>query len=392
MTELIGRVRAFVDDELIPLEPKFLSTPFRELEGVLEDKRAAVRQLGLFNPHLPEAWGGLGLSLSEFGEVAAVLARTPIGHYVFNCQAPDAGNAELLIMAGSGEQQERFLRPLAEGKIRSCFAMTEPEHAGSNPIHMSTVAVRDGDAYVIDGHKWFTTGADGAAWVIVMAVTDPDAKPHQRASMFVLPTDTPGFRIVRNLPLMGHAGSGHDSHAEVRFEGCRVPVTARIGDEGAGFALAQKRLGPGRIHHCMRFVGIAERAIDLLVQRAASRDLGSGVRLADKQLVQAWIAESYAEARSCRLFVEDTARRIDAHGARAVRAEVSAIKFHVAGMLQRVLDRALQAYGGAGMLDEDVPLAWWYRHERAARIYDGADEVHKAVVARRLLARGTGTL
>ena len=384
VTAPLDAIRAFVLQHAIPLEPEFLRRPFRDLLPVLAELRAEVRRQGLWAPHLPREHGGLGLPLPAFAEVSAVLGESPIGHYLFNCQAPDVGNQELLLAHGSPEQRARWLAPLVAGEIRSCFAMTEPEFAGSNPVWMATRAERDGDAYVLTGHKWFTSSADGAAFTIVMAVTDPDAAPHRRASQLIVPMDTPGVSIVRNIPVMGEAGSDYASHAEVRFEGVRVPVANRLGAEGAGFALAQERLGPGRIHHCMRWLGICERAFGLMVTRAATRELAPGEPLGRQQVVQHWIAESRAEIDAARLLVLDVAHRIERDGAAAARDGISLIKFHVAGVLQRVLDRAIQVHGALGMTD-DTPLAYWYRHERGARIYDGPDEVHKTAVARRIL-------
>jgi alkylation response protein AidB-like acyl-CoA dehydrogenase len=293
---------------------------------------------------------------------------------------------ELLLQHGSSEQRERWLRPLARGEMRSCFGMTEPELAGSNPVWLGTTARREGDEYVLDGHKWFTSSAEGSAFCVVMAVTDPSAPPHTRASMIIVPMETPGFEIVRNLPVMGEAGEGWMSHAEVRLQGVRVPVANRIGEAGAGFALAQERLGPGRIHHCMRWIGICERAFDLMCVRAAEREISPGEPLGTRQIVHAWIAECRAAIDAARLMVLRTAWRIDREGAHAAREDVSLIKFQVAGVLQEVLDRAIQVHGGYGLIDE-LPLAFWWRHERAARIYDGPDEVHKTSVARRILAR-----
>ncbi|HEV2149456.1 MAG TPA: acyl-CoA dehydrogenase family protein [Longimicrobiaceae bacterium] len=382
---VLQQIRAFVRDELHPLEAELHARSFRELLPLLREKRGRVKELGLWAPFLPMEQGGLGLSLTEYARVSEALGHSPLGHYTFNCQAPDVGNMELLMHHGSAEQKERWLRPLAAGEIRSCFSMTEPEHAGSNPVHLSTTAVREGDEYVVTGHKWFTSSADGAAFAIVMAVTNPEAKrPHERASQIIVPTDTPGFRLVRNIPVMGEAGEDYFSHAEVRYEGCRVPVENRIGPEGAGFRLAQERLGPGRIHHCMRWIGIAERAFDLMCRRAAGRELSPGVPLGSKQAVQFWIAESRAEIHASRLMVLDAAERIDREGAGAARVDISLIKFYVAGVLQRVLDRAIQTHGALGITD-DTPLAAMARHERAARIYDGPDEVHKSVVAREIL-------
>jgi acyl-CoA dehydrogenase len=384
--EIASAARAVLDAEILPLEPAFLLGGLGAVADQVTALRASLQERGLAVPHLPRAQGGAGLALADFAHVAEVLGRSPLGHYAFNCQAPDAGNMELLLHHGTPEQQERWLAPLARGAVRSCFAMTEPEHAGSNPIHLSTTARRDGDHYLIDGHKWFTSSADGAAFAIVMAVTDPAAPPHRRASQILVPTDTPGFRIVENLPVMGERGEGWASHAEVRFDGVRVPTANRLGEEGAGFALAQERLGPGRIHHCMRWLGICERAFDLLCTRAATRELGPGRLLGGRQLVQGWIADSRAEIDAARLLVLCAAWRIDREGAAAARDDVSLIKFHTAGVLQRVLDRAIQAHGALGLTDR-TPLAYWWRHERAARIYDGPDEVHKTSVAERILRR-----
>jgi len=383
-TAPLDAIRDFIARKAIPLESAFLQRPIRELLPTLEALRAEVRRLGLWAPHLPREHGGLGLSLPAFAEVSAVLGESPLGHYLFNCQAPDVGNQELLLAHGTPDQQARWLGPLVRGEIRSCFAMTEPEFAGSNPVWMATRAVREGDSYRLSGHKWFTSSADGAAFTIVMAVTDSEAAPHRRASQIIVPMDAPGVTLVRNIPVMGEAGADYFSHSELRFDDVRVPVTHRIGAEGEGFALAQERLGPGRIHHCMRWIGITERAFRLMVDRAATRELAPGRPLGTQQVIQHWIAESRAEIDAARLLVLDVAHRIERDGAHAARDGISLIKFHVAGVLQRVLDRAIQVHGALGMTD-DTPLAYWYRHERGARIYDGPDEVHKASVAKRLL-------
>ncbi len=385
--DLTVRVRRFVDEEILAVERTVLEQGFGAAGPEIARLRARLRTEGLLAPHMPREWGGGGLSLLEFAAIGAALGRSVIGHYVFNVQAPDAGNMELLLHHGTPEQKERWLRPLVAGEIRSCFGMTEPEFAGSNPVRLGTTARRDGDDYVIDGHKWFTSAADGAAFCIVMAVTRPDAaKPHARASQILVPTDTPGFAIVQNLAVMGERGEGWMSHAEVRLSEARVPAANRIGADGAGFALAQERLGPGRIHHCVRWIGICERAFDLMCERAASRELAPGKPLGLRQIVQQWIAESRAEIDAARLLVLRTAWRIDREGAAAARDDVSLIKFHTAAVLQRVLDRAIQTHGALG-LTEATPLAFWWRHERGARIYDGADEVHKTAVARRILER-----
>lgn len=394
LPEILARVRPVVADRLIPLERLLLTGDFPRLSNAMEEVRAEVREMGLWNPHLPADHGGLGLGLDAFAHVSEALGRSPLGHLAFNCQAPDAGNMELLVAHASPHQQHAFLEPLLAGEVRSCFGMTEPEHAGSNPTLMSTTARRDGGALVVDGHKWFTTAFDGAAFCIVMAVTDPDAENrYARASMVIVPTDAPGLTHVRKLPVMGDEGAGWFSHSEIRFDGVRVPGENLLGPQGGGFLLAQERLGPGRIHHCMRWIGVCERVFDEMCAYAGSRELAPGRTLASRQTLQAWIAESRAEIDAARLYVLDTARRIAeadsiVEGQKAARVQVSAIKFYVAGVLQRVLDRALQTHGGLGMLD-DTPVAFWYRHERAARIYDGPDEVHKGVVAREeLKARG----
>lgn len=384
---VLSSVRRFVSEELLPLEADFLARPFRSLLPVLEEKRERVRGLGLWAPHLPQEVGGTGLSLAAFARVSEELGRTPLGHYVFGCQAPDVGNMELLLRHGTDEQKNAFLRPLIRGEIRSCFAMTEPEHAGSNPVVLSTTAVADGKNYVLRGHKWFVSGADGAAFAIVMAVTNPEAaSPYARASLILVPTDAPGFRLVRNIPVMGHAGEDYFSHGEVVLEGCRVPRENLVGGEGVGFALAQERLGPGRIHHCMRWIGICERAFDMMCARAARRELSPGTPLAARQTIQHWIADSRAEIEASRLLVLRAAERIDREGPAAPREDVALIKFFVAGVLQRVLDRSIQVHGALG-LTEDTVLSFLARHERAARIYDGPDEVHKSVVAREVLRR-----
>jgi len=386
---VVSKVREFVRDEVIPVEPKLVGGTFRDALPLLTQLRERARAAGLWAPFLPREHGGLGLSLFDYAFVSEELGRSPIGHFALNCQAPDVGNMELLMAFGSDELKRRYLKPLIDGSIRSCFSMTEPEHAGSNPIWLSTRATRDGGDYVITGRKWFTTGADGAAFAIVMAVTNPEADtPYLRASQIVVPTETPGFRVVRNLSVMGEPGDGWASHSEVAYENVRVPVSNRLGDEGAGFVLAQERLGPGRIHHCMRWIGTCERAMDLMCRRAVTRELSPGKPLGTRQIVQEWIADSRAEIHASRLMVLSAAQSIDQNGIHQARDEIAIIKFFVAGVLQRVLDRAIQTHGAIGLTDE-TPLAFWWRHERAAPIYDGPDEVHKVSVARHIL-RGYG--
>jgi alkylation response protein AidB-like acyl-CoA dehydrogenase len=386
MRDLLQRVREFVESELFPLEPEFLTGGFGALADVLAEKRARVRELGLALPQIDKEHGGLGLTVLEHGLVSAELGKSPVGNYVFNCQAPDAGNMEILIMYGTDEQKERFLKPLLAGEIRSCFGMTEPDYPGSNPTWMGTTAVKDGDEYVLDGRKWWSTGGDGATFSIIMAVTNPDAAPHFRASMIIVPTDTPGYIVETTTPFMGHRGVGWGSHSEIRLENCRVPQGNLLGPEGSGFLLAQERLGPGRIHHCMRWIGVCERAYDLMCRYAARREVAPDRPLSTRQFVQGWIAESRAEINAARLAVLHAAWVIDNHGTKHARDEISLIKFHVANVMMNVLDRAIQTHGGLGVSDY-TPLALFFRTERAGRIYDGADEVHKVSVAKRIIKR-----
>ena len=383
-------IRDFVQQELYPLERSFLKSTFGELLPMLDEKRDMVKAMGLWSPHIPQKYGGQGLNLLDFAHISEELGRSPVGHFVFNCQAPDAGNMEILMQHGTDEQKQSYLLPLIQGRKRSCFAMTEPGYPGSNPTWMGTTATKDGDDYVINGEKWFTTGADGAGFTIVMAITDPEEESrYLRASMIIVPADTAGYRRVRNTSVMGDSGSDYASHGEIMFDNCRVPQSQRLGPEGAGFVIAQERLGPGRIHHCMRWIGICERAFDLMCDWAAKRRVAPERTLSSRQIVQTWIAESRAEINAARLMVLQTAWMIDQENAYAAREEISLIKFYVAGVLQRVLDRAIQVHGGMGLTDH-LPLAYWYRHERAARIYDGPDEVHKMVVARRILRKYDG--
>jgi len=388
---LLAKIHEFMEREVYPLEQETRGKEFRELIPRLEEVRQGVREVGLWAPQVPAEYGGLGLGFMEHALVCEELAKSPYGMYVFNAQAPDAGNMEILNEFGTEAQKERWLRPLTAGKIRSCFAMTEPEHAGSNPVWMSTIAVKDGGDYVINGHKWFATGADGAAFAIAMVVTDPDAALHDRASQIIVPTDTPGYRRVRNISCMGEEGEDWASHGEITLEDCRVPQENLLGGEGQGFAIAQARLGPGRIHHCMRWIGIAERSFDLMCGRAATRETEPGELLGTKQTIQNWIAESRAEINAARLLVHHAGWRIDKVGVKEARVDVSLIKFFVAGVMAKVIDRALQTHGALGFSDDTV-LSYFYRHERGSRIYDGPDEVHKSMVARRILKEyGVGT-
>ncbi len=385
MTTILEMVNGFIDEEVIPLEGEMLHGDPDTLAALVKSAQVKVRQMELWAPNHPVEYGGMGLSMVDHGLLSEALGRSPLGHLVFGTQAPDAGNIEILHMHATDEQRDRFLSPLVAGEIRSCFSMTEPGMPGSNPVMMETTAVKDGDDYVINGQKWFTSSADGADFAIVMAVTDPDASPYQRASMILVPTDTPGFNLVRNVSVMGHAGHGHASHGEVIYQSCRVPQANLLGPEGGGFVIAQERLGPGRIHHCMRWLGIASRAFDMMCERAVSRTISAdGDTLADRQIIQHWVAELDAEIRGARLQTLHAAWMIDQQGAKAARDEISAIKFSVANTMLNAIDKSIQTHGALGVTDDTV-LAYWYRHERAARIYDGADEVHKTSLGRRIL-------
>lgn len=383
MQDLLARVDQLMTDVVMPLEQPWMNKGFDAIEDELKTGREKVKAAGLFAPQVPKDVGGQGFDLVEHGLLSAALGRSPLGHYLFGCQAPDAGNIEVLHMHGTDAQKEQWLLPLVAGDIRSCFSMTEPNNPGSNPVLLSTRAELDGGQWVLNGHKWFSTAADGAKVAIVMAVSEPDAAPHQRASMFVVPTDTPGFELVRNIPIMGHAGSGWSSHGEVKLTDVRVDEGALLGKRGAGFAIAQERLGPGRIHHCMRWIGIAERSLQMMIDRALTRDLGKGY-LAEMQTIQNWIAEGRAKLNASRMAVLHAAWTIEREGFKAARVDISCIKFLVAEVMLEIVDRAIQTHGALGLTDDTV-LGFFYAHERGARIYDGPDEVHKSVVARSLV-------
>jgi acyl-CoA dehydrogenase len=374
------RVRGFMQEHVYPNEAT-LGREDDAADALIRKLQHEAKEAGLWAPHLPPEAGGSGSGFIEYAYLNEEIGRSLTAQLVFGCQAPDAGNGEILHLYGTDEQRERFLRPLVAGETRSFFGMTEPEVAGSDPTLLRGRAVRDGDEWVIDAHKWFSSGADGAGFGVVMVVTDPDAEPHRRASMILVPTDTPGYELVRRIPVMGHEGRGWGTHCETRFTGVRVPVENTLGEPGDGFRIAQKRLGPGRIHHVMRWLGQMQRAFELMCSYSLERK-AFGSALAEKQTIQNWIAESAAEIQACRLMTLQAAHRLD-EGDEA-RVEVSLIKFFAAKALNDVIDRALQVHGGLGMT-EDTPLASMWRSARAARIYDGADEVHKMVVARRIL-------
>ncbi|MGV6852825.1 MAG: acyl-CoA dehydrogenase family protein [bacterium] len=384
ITDKLDKATTILKEEIIPLEPLLLQSNWEKLYSELAKVRDKVKTTGLWAPNLPTSIGGNFTSLMDLALFSEILGQSPLGHFSFGCQAPDAGNAELLHLHGTEQQKEKWLKPLAQGNIRSCFAMTEPHTAGSNPTLLDSSAELDGDEWVINGQKWFTTSADGAQFTIVMVITDPDADKYSRASMILVPLDNPRYRLIRNIAVMGHNGSGYFTHGEVEFNNCRVPACNLIGERGKGFALAQQRLGPGRIQHCMRWLGIGKRALDEMCQYTKNRKITAQQSLADQPLMQAMIAESAAELAAARALVVETAWTVENMGFKAGREKISLIKFHTANVLQRVVDRALQSHGALGMTDDTI-LAHFYREERAARIYDGPDEVHKISVAKRIL-------
>jgi acyl-CoA dehydrogenase len=380
------QIERFLHEHIYPAE-EMARQQMRQSEdpepAVLKELRARAKAIGLWNLFLPDREWGAGLTNTEYAPLCELMGRSPLAPRAFNCNAPDTGNMEILAEFGTPEQKQEWLVPLLEGEIRSCFSMTEPEVSGADPTGLRTRAVRDGDEWVIDGHKWFTSGAVGAKIAIVMAVTNPGAPPHQRASMILVPTDTKGFNLIRPVSVMGHAGG--PGHCEIRYEDCRVPARNLLGPEHGGFVIAQARLGPGRIHHCMRAIGMAERAFEIMCRHANTR-VAFGGPLGEKQFVQEWVASSRMEIDQARLLTLYAAWKMDTYGKQRARQEISMIKVVVPNMLMRVLDRAIQCLGALGMSD-DTPVAAMWRDGRSLRIADGPDEVHKMVVARRELKR-----
>jgi len=370
---------AFMDDHVYANEAE-LAREDDSAHTLMRDLRARAKENGLWAPHLPPEAGGTGQGFLAYAFLNEVIGRSMWAQLVFNCQAPDAGNGEILHLFGTPEQKERWLRPLVEGDARSFFSMTEPEVSGSDPTGLRTRAVLDGDEWVIDGHKWFSSGAEGAAFGIVMAVTEPAAEPRRRMSQIIVPADAPGVTI-EPVPTLGHRGHGWTTHCEVTYDDVRVPAENLLGERGAGFLIAQKRLGPGRIHHVMRWLGQMQRAFELMCTRALEREAFGGP-LAEKQTVQNWIADCAAEIQACRLLTLDAAHKIDEE--RDARVEISVLKFFAADVLSRVIDRAVQVHGALGLTDRS-PLSHMYSLARGAHIYDGPDEVHRMVVSRRIL-------
>lgn len=386
--ELHDRLVEFVDERVVPAEPVY-EEQVRESGDphhhppVMEELKAEARQRGLWNLFLPDRRFGPGLSNVDYAPLCEVMGRHLLAAEATNCSAPDTGNMEILAEFGTNEQQERWLTPLLEGEIRSCFAMTEPWVASSDATNIGSRIERDGDDYVINAHKWFTSGAASSRCkvAIVMGVTDPDADPYHRQSMILVPFDTPGFRVVRDLELFGYRdGSGHP---ETLFENVRVPASNLLGEEGSGFAIAQARLGPGRIHHCMRAVGMAERALELMCARSQQR-VAFGKHLADQGVVRERVANARIQIEQARLLVMKAAWLMDTAGKKAARFEIGAIKVVAARMATDVIDSAIQVFGGASVTD-DWPLARMYAIARTLHFVDGPDEVHLAQIARREL-------
>jgi acyl-CoA dehydrogenase len=392
-------MREFVREEIYPLETvdELYSSPEgREaLARIIAPLKQEVKDQGLWAAHLPPDMGGMGFGQVKLGLMHEILGATSLGPSIFGNNAPDSGNAELLAVGGTPEQKARWMQPLLDGEIRSCFSMTEP-NAGADATLLTTQAVLDGDEWVINGHKWFASNASVADVLIVMVKTnlDNDANPYKSFSMIIVPTDTPGVNIVRDVPTMGdpnHRTGEPGGHAEILYQDVRVPKENIVGGMdgvGQGFALAQQRLGPGRIHHAMRWLGQSRRAFDMLCERALTRYTHGSI-LADKQMIQDWVAESHAEMQAARLLTLQAAWTMDKlheagrHPSEA-RVEIGVIKFWGAKVLYNVIDRAIQVHGSLGYTT-DLPLESMYRHARAARIYDGPDEVHKVTVARQIL-------
>jgi acyl-CoA dehydrogenase len=384
LAELRERYRTFMEEHVYAAE-QALDREDDASETLVRELRQRAKAEGLWAPHLPPEAGGTGEGFLVYAYLNEEIGRSVWAQLVFGCQAPDAGNGEILHLYGTEAQKRQWLAPLVAGEVRSFFSMTEPDVPGSDPTTLRTRAVRDGEEWVIDGRKWFSSSAEGAGFGILMAVTDPDAEPHRRATQIIVPADAAGVEITP-VPVFGHRGRGWSTHCDVLYGGVRVPVENTLGAPGEGFRIAQKRLGPGRIHHVMRWLGQMQRAFELLCQRALERE-AFGSRLADKQTVQNWIADSAAEIQACRLMTLDAAHKID-QGDEA-RVEISLIKFYAARVLNDVIDRAVQVHGALGLTDR-TPLAGMARHARAGRIYDGPDEVHRMVVSRRILKEFEG--
>ena len=386
--EQLDWTRAFLDEHILPLETIELEVTDEQWAALTAPLKQQVKDRGLWACHLDPELGGQGFGQVKLGLMHEILGRSSIAPAIFGNNAPDSGNAELLAIGGNEEQKKKWMEPLLAGELRSGFSMTEPDTAGSDPTLLETAAVRDGDTWVINGHKWFTSGGSGADFLIAMVVTNPDVHPYQGSSMIVVPTDTPGLEIVRDVPNMHHPYPGQFArhpmgHSEVIYRDVRVPAENLIGNPGDGFVLAQKRLGPGRIHHAMRWIGQSQRALDMMCERALSR-FAHGSLLAEKQMVQDFIAETRIDIASARLLCLHAAWHMDKHGSSASRTEIAMIKVYGTKMLYNAIDRSIQVHGALGY-SADMPLEEMYRNARASRLVDGADEVHKVSIARRTL-------
>jgi alkylation response protein AidB-like acyl-CoA dehydrogenase len=384
--EQLRWMRTFIDEQLIPLEPVYDTLPPDEWKVVQRHLQDQVKAQGLWGAFLDPELGGAGFGQLKLALMSEVIGRCMMSMGVFGVQAPDSGNMELLAHGGTEEQKERWLWPNLRGEISSAFALTEPFLAGADPTVIGTRAVRDGDEWVIDGRKWFITNASVADIILVFAETDPEQRPHKHASIFVVPTDAPGLEIVRDIGTMAHPDPGEPrvgNHAELVFDGCRVPADHLIGARGDGFVLAQKRLGGGRIHHAMRWLGQAQRSLDILCERAVSRT-SHGKLLGQHQMVQEYVAQSHVEIQAARLLTFQTAWKLDRQGAMAVRAELGMVKAHVSKVVLAVLDRTIQVCGALGY-STDLPVESWYRSTRFGPIGDGPDELHRSVLARTIL-------
>jgi acyl-CoA dehydrogenase len=387
------RAEGFLREHVYPAEETFWAQVAERPDvwdspPVVADLKKVARSKGLWNLFLPHGQWGAGLSNLEYAPIAELSGRSPwIAPEAMNCQAPDTGNMELLTMFGTPEQQERWLRPLLDGELRSCFSMTEPAVASSDANNIATRIERDGDDYVVTGRKWWSSGAMNprCKLSIVMGVSDPDGARHQRHSMILVPMDSPGVQVVRPTTVFGYTDQAHGGHAEIAFDRVRVPAANLLGPEHQGFALAQARLGPGRIHHCMRLIGMGERALELMCQRVLGRQ-AFGRAVADQGVVREWIAEARIRLEQVRLLVLKTAWLMDTVGNKGAAMEIAAIKVVAPETTCWVLDRAIQAYGAAGV-SQDTPLAYLYAFARTLRIADGPDEVHKRSVARGELAK-----
>jgi acyl-CoA dehydrogenase len=381
--EKLAWMRGFVRAEVFPLET--LDLDQRELDRVSKPLKDEVKKQGLWAAHLDPELGGQGFGQVKLGLMHEIIGQSKFGPHVFGNQAPDSGNSEILALHATPEQKKKYLEPLLAGEKRSAFAMTEPG-AGADATLLATRAVADGDFFVLGGDKWFVTSASHADFFLVMAVTDPDAEAHRRASVFVIDAGTEGLEVVRDIGSLEDPTPkpfAFDSHSEVTLRDCRVPRTALLGQLGDGFKIAQQRLGPGRIHHCMRWLGQAKRAFDMLCERSLYRR-AFGTTLSEKQTIQNWIADSAAEMQAARLMTLHAAWKMDREGTRAARREIAMIKYFGAKVLHDVIDRAIQIHGALGF-SSDLPLEEMYRRARAARIYDGPDEVHRVTVARLVL-------